>query len=170
MCQALATPQGLIVDFPKRRCVATNKKTKKSVQFSATSQMVVVDRIDDTEASSVWYSHQEYKAIREANKQAVINLHQNYESLSSRQDLLDELTGIENLVSLKTIKKIQGARISCINAVLEESQKQKTSGDINPDRLASVSEHYSKSASKRAQSIGKLHSRIAGLHDPKCNM
>ena len=60
----------LIVDFPEHRSVS--KQTKKRVQFSSVSSMTIVERIDETYSSAIWYSSKDYKEMRMDTKREII--------------------------------------------------------------------------------------------------
>ena len=153
----------LIVDYPLNPPI-------KRVQFSKTSSLKLVKCIEDLTndaISKIWYSSHEYKVMKQENMRdcmvldSVITtsiLDQNlFEKVSKMDDVT--LVGIENTVTPAMIKRIQARRARCINAVLKEQDNQDSTGIYDPERLARVSSHYSKSSRERARSIGKLYSK-----------
>ena len=163
----MPTMSDLIVDFPARSIVSK----KKSVQFSSMSTMIIVDRIDKKDTSNMWYTSTDYKAMRAANKQSVqdaLKTAHTMRSLSSiveSQDATEDeletctmLVGIESMLTLTAIKKTRASRAHLMASVLQEQERQGRSGVCDADRLAFVAQHCSRSAARRAHSIGKLHS------------
>eukprot|EP01083_Nonionella_stella_P230540 814790_1 len=148
----------LIVDFYNRR--RSVSEGKKAVQFSKMSSMKFVEKIDERDANLVWYSQQDYRSFRLEHKQAVIAVHQlSLSSQAPNQFSVDELTGIENLLAPKMIKKTRASRAQCMNAVLGEQERQVRSGFYDQDRLAMVSQESSNGASRRAKTIGFVQSQ-----------
>ena len=68
------------------------------------------------------------------------------------------LVGIENMLTLTAIKKTRARRVQRSALVLQEHEGQVRSGVSDPDRLALVAQHFSRSAVTRAHAIGMLHS------------
>ena len=69
------------------------------------------------------------------------------------------LTGIENILTPNMIKRTKACRAKYIAAVLVEQEAQARAGVFDADRLACVANHFSRSATRRAHTIGKLQSR-----------
>ena len=120
----------------------------------------------------MWYSSSDYKAMRAANKQAVLavldarkTVNTMRSSIAKPQDATKDeletccmLVGIENMLTLTTIKKTRARRVQRSALVLQEQEGQVRSGVSDPDRLAFVAQHFSRSAVTRAHAIGMLHS------------
>ena len=179
----------LIVDFPSRRRGSImrssnkpeNNESKKvsgvSVSFAKSMHIQFFQAPDDVDESEIWYTSEEYKDMKESNRQAVVRVHRKLRtpSLSTDDDgsqsskattlLEDEcLTGIEHLLSVKIIKKVRACRKECLNAVLQVQDRlwqdnvgSMEESDDSVDVLASVSKHYSKWSTKRAQIIGQYN-------------
>ena len=83
------------------------------------------------------------------------------ESSSSLDAVREELvlTGIEHILTPSIIKKTKACRARRIRAVLDEQERQASSGIYDADRLALVSFQCSKSAARRAHKIGLMQSR-----------
>ena len=119
----------------------------------------------------MWYSSSDYKAMRAANKQAICEARTKVHTLTSlssivtsqdaTEDELDAccmLVGIESMLTLTAIKKSRAYRAHRIARVLHEQERQDRSGVSDPERLAFVAEYCSRSAVRRAHTIGMLHS------------
>ena len=167
----------LIVDFPNLAARLPNvieanedEEAKSSVHFDRTSTVVFFQTPDDIERSKMWYTAEDYTEMKQAIRRASISA-RNKLPLSSSCDsvrstpsiILDEdtddecLTGIEHLLSMKLIKKTYARRMQCLNAVLDEQERQRYWGKSNPDLLAQVSQYYSKCSTKRAVIIGTFN-------------
>ena len=154
----------LIVDFPRRGSTST-----KRVQFSTTSSLKFVKRIEDmADASKVWYSSKDYKSFRAENKRSLQNARKALDAISAsdlemkekvRQTDVIDMTGIENMITPTMIKRAIAHRAEYFNAVLNEQDQQESAGIFDADKLAKVSSQHSKSSRRRAQNIGKLHSK-----------
>ena len=155
----------LIVDFPTRR--SAPKKTK-AVNFCNTAEMRIIEPIDaaTTDTSAIWYTSREYKAMRDANDDAVRLARKALISMKNTTpdsvfDKMDTVTlnGIERFLTRDIIKRTKECRIQYVNAILDEQDLQDSAGIYDADRFALVARHHSKSAAKRARAIGLLHAR-----------
>ena len=150
----------IVAFFPSSR--STSKRT---VQFSTTSQLKFVERTDaTTDASTLWYKNKDYREMRVETTKAVLQARLAFTSVKSESKEVNEmdevtLTGIENILTSGIIKKTKACRAHHINAVLEEQKSQACAGVYDAHRLSSVSRHYSKSSAKRARTIGMFQSR-----------
>jgi len=150
----------IVAFFPSSR--STSKRT---VQFSTTSQLKFVERTDaTTDASTLWYKNKDYREMRVETTKAVLQARLAFTSVKSESKEVNEmdevtLTGIENILTSGIIKKTKACRVQHINAVLEEQKSQACAGVYDADRLSSVSRHHSKSSAKRARTIGMFQSR-----------
>lgn len=167
----------LIVDFPHHQRSGTTSTSssspskKKKVQFTKTSSLKFIKRIDTmvSDPNEIWYNSKDYKAFKVQQKKSVQSARHSLDVISaSNQDMktkvrqMDavDITGIENVVTPAMIQRALKCRNQCINAVLDEQDRQDAkNGRVDADRLAQVSCQYSKYSRKRAQNIGKLHSR-----------
>ena len=157
-----------------------NNEAKKAsgVRFAKSMHIQFFQVPDDVDASEIWYTREEYDDMKETNRQTVIRVHRKLRTPSLSTDeygsqsgkattrlLEDEcLTGIEHLLSVKIIKKVHACRKGCLNAVLQEQERlwqdnvgSMEESDDSVDVLASVSKHYSKWSTKRAQIIGQYN-------------
>ena len=66
------------------------------------------------------------------------------------------LVGIENMLTLTAIKKTIARRVQGKALVLQEQDRQVRAGVSDPNRLALVAQHCSRSAVIRAHTIGML--------------
>ncbi len=162
-----------IVDFPNR-----NSLPQKSVQIATMTQIQFVKGIEDKDVNTLWYSKQDYKAMRAANKQVVLNAHMRFAAASSsssydsgpKESIIDEreddicLNAIENLLTPSAIKRTRARIIQCVSSVLFEQDRQYDSGIDEPKRLACISLRYSAPASKQAQKNGYLQSIAAHIY------
>ena len=151
----------LIVDFPNRNSLPA----KAEVHFAPMTQITFIEQINDKYADSLWYSQQDYKAMRVANKQAVLHAHRRLGdamSLSSSSSIDDQedgcLTGIENILTPSAIRKTKARRMQCTRAILLEQDRQYEAGVDDPEKLARISRHYSTPASRKAQKVGYIQS------------
>mmetsp|Transcript_33258 Transcript_33258/g.59894 ORF Transcript_33258/g.59894 Transcript_33258/m.59894 type:complete len:163 (+) Transcript_33258:123-611(+) len=159
----------LIVDFPQQRrsnsFAGSNKIVRKTVHFSPMNELRSFERNDNMNTGNIWYSDNEYKAMRIANIQAVQDVRRI--DLSPSSNLVDGAealedcvtTGIENLLTSSITKKSKARRAQCSNAVLDEQERQDSSGEYDSIKLACVSNHYSKWSTRRARAIGMLQSQ-----------
>ena len=151
----------LIVDFPTR-----SPTVKRMVQFSNMTQIRFIEPIDQ-DVAQFYYSSKDYKAMRLATKNAVRQANEVLGALSSSSDQesehgIDEdliLAGIENILTPAIIKRTRSCRAQYTKAVLDEQERQDSTGLYDADRLAFVSHQYSKSAVRRAHKIGLMQSR-----------
>ena len=140
----------LIVDFPSSRRRSSSsaggggpKPKKKRVSFARTSCMMFIPPLDDypdgpIDAREIWYSKQDYTAMKIANRQAVFDLHRRFRSRSipgsqggaHQTEDVDEciLTGLERLLTPNTVKKSEACRRQCWDAVLDEQDRQDQTG------------------------------------------
>ena len=100
--------------------------------------------------------------MRIATKEAVVYANNKFSRApsSSPPNIMDHavLTGIENILTPKLIKRKRACRARCINAVLDEQERQDLAGIYDADRIAFVSHQCSESAAKRAHKIGLMQS------------
>ena len=161
----------LIQDFSNHtsRLHSPSSYKKKRVQFSKTSSLKLVTRIDEmSDTSKIWYSSNDYKAMRAETKRAVQDANDALSALSSSdQDLADKvgnmndivLAGIEGIITPRIVKRSRICRAKYMNAVLNEQDEQYSAGFYDADRLARAARGCSKSSVKRAQSIALLQSK-----------
>ena len=153
----------LIVDFPNRSASAS-KSGKKLVQFSPTSELKLFKQDSSVEAR--WFSQKEYREMKMANRRAVQTAYRRYLSISSGNSSdwhepfdPSSMVGIENMLTPGLIKKSQAARERRLRAVLSEQERQDEAGEYDPDKLAQVSQTFSKWSTKRASTIGLLQQK-----------
>ena len=156
-----------------------NNESKKAtgVSFAKSMHIQFFQAPDDVDESEIWYTSEEYKDMKESNRQAVVRVHRKLRtpSLSTDDDgsqsskattlLEDEcLTGIEHLLSVKIIEKTRANRVECSNSVLQVQDRlwyhnvgSMEESDDPIDALARVSKHYSRWSTKRARIIGQYN-------------
>ena len=151
-------------------------KKASGVCFAKTMHIQFFQVPDDVDVSEIWYTSEEYNDMKETNRQAVIRIHRKLRIPRLSTDdsskpttlfLEDEfLTGIEHLLSIKIIKKTHANRVERSNAVLQVQERlwqhnvgsmEEEESDDSVDVLASVSKHYSRWSTKRAQIIGQYN-------------
>ena len=133
------------------------------VQFSSTNEVCLFRHDDNVDASELWYTKKDYKAMRIATKRAIQAVHKKELSIQTFQDAsdvnkaLNDTTGIENLLTPGITKKVRAAREQCWDSILMEQARQDATGERNPDKLSYVSKQCSAWSVKRAETIGFLH-------------
>ena len=146
----------LIENFPKkRRCIKDRAGTKK-VHFSPTSTLLLMESSDTIlDVSDAWHSGKEYEEFRRANVEAVREVQRGIRAQDEKQIVLDDrdVTGIENLLTAKLIKKTMGIRMLHRSAILQEQARQHTLGEYDADRLAYLSAHLSTWSVQRSLEI-----------------
>jgi len=71
-------------------------------------------------------------------------------------DIIYMINGLENILSLRMIKKVSvNQRQRCIEVLAEQSSQDET-GEYDPEKLASVSRRYSKWSVKRANQLASI--------------
>ena len=162
----------IIVDFPQQRCNSSvgEKRVRNTVYFAPMNELRFFERNEKMDTGKIWYSNKEVKAMRIATVQAVKDTRKISLSRPSNQvdgaDALEDcvMTGIENLLTPRIIKKSKARRSQCLSAVLEEQKRQDSSGEYDPIELACVSNHYSKCSARWAHTIGMLQSDRLRVH------
>lgn len=142
-----------IADFPKNESVSISKK----VQFSTKIDVRIHEGYDEADASKLFYSEQDCRAMHKANEQAVIDVRMRL-STEDLEGFDCFLTGIENLLTPEIMNTIMADMKQCRQAVLKEQMVQFHSGEYDPDKLAIVSRYHSMWAAKRARKIGRYQS------------
>lgn len=144
------------------------KKNKKSVNFAPTCDITFIERIDldKIDASELWWTDDDHRVMRQNQVRSIntlILLLSNPSSRSARgsdptndEKVLNIMHGIEGLLLSKEVKACKNG---CMDAVLEEQERQDDLGIFDPDRLARASRKYSRFAMRRAQKIGMQQSR-----------
>ena len=156
----------LIFDFPKLRlkCKSSGVKT---VRFAPKGECHLYERHHESDHSKLFYNHEDYRDMRNANHQAIMDVHKKIQSLLASKSRStcdsvdfnpDVLLGNENRFTPKLVKKASLARKDCISAVLREQASQYESGREDPDSIARASQQYSNAAACRARKIGLLQS------------
>ena len=156
----------LIIDFPRtRRCHArpcgTNKK--KELRFSTSSRLHIFEH-QDVEASEVWYSDRDVKLMKVANRKAAMEVSARLSSRSSNGSIT--VTGLERLLTPKTLKKSYAVRQAVRAAVLEEQERQYRQGEeVDPIKIRSVAARYSAWSTKKAHTIALYTTNSLGKCD-----
>ena len=136
----------LIVDFPSRSAAAK----KRGVHFSETSSLAVIESSD---ASSKWYSSKDYREFKLGTKHAVHHAHKRLRAGDGDAAIL---TGIENLLSPEAIRKTKSIRAQYVQAILDEQERQDSSGVYDSDMFAAVAGQFTKGSARRARTLAML--------------
>ena len=157
----------LIVDFPAqaRRTVVSSKPKKKMVRFSSEYDIRFYERPDKVLAKELYYSREDISQFKDANRQAILDIHMKHLSLVNGTTEDDanvvfqgcEFTGIENILTPGLMKKTMALKRGCLNAALDEQDRQDASGYCDPDGLALASQEYSRWATGMAQKIAIMN-------------
>ena len=153
----------LLLDFPTKKF----KSHKKVLRFATMTQVRFYEGPDDGGNDTMFYSSQDYKAMRIANKRAINEAHRkclSYMTSNSRTNLGDiysDLTGIENFATPDLVRFSINEKEQYVNAVLDEQERQDHSSEFDPIKLAQVAKDQTRRAAKRAHMIGLVHARNA---------
>jgi len=147
---------GSSLSSSKQEQQGNTRYAKKSVYFARTMDVTFIERragMSTEYKDSIWYSQRDYRAMKLANKHAVLGLHKRFRSsqstsststsvndgtsisnsdnvdVSSGSSSINEaestvLTGLERLLTPKIIKKSAFCRRQCWKAVLDEQDRQ----------------------------------------------
>ena len=151
---------------------AGSRCKSKTVRFSQTSQLVLFNKsYHDIDKREIWYSNDDYKAMKKDCKQATFAAYMRGSALASSGDadrawiealLMNEVidvTGLEKYVCKDIFKQTTLNRMLRLEAVFMEQERQDQCKLYNPDELANASQHYSELAVKRARVIGLLNTK-----------
>ena len=143
---------------------------KKTVQFQRLVVIHFIELIDKSCSSSsdLWYSKKDYIAMRFAINRAVDQANNRlvrvvspslYNNSGPKQDKDVCITGIEDILSSSAYVRRRACRRTFLRALFAEQTSQRYARKCEPDKLASISQEYSKSEARRARMIGSLQSR-----------
>ena len=140
----------LIVDFPG----GSNAKPRdKSVTFAEMADIRPFTNDASSEAATrkLFYSRDDIQVMKNANAEAVRELHKRYKASRSCSD------SVEAFLTQTSACNIARRRQERCRAVLREQAKQLAEyGEIDPVELAAVSMYYSKIAVERANEIAQM--------------
>ena len=152
-----------------------------SVQFADTAQVFIFEHYEDCNGRSVelqelWYTSAEYERMQHAVLEAVV---------AARRRLMDsagphvenedvplpfqaeavegtgrpdcDCIGIEHLLTRATILEVRTCRARCIQAVLEEQERQSASLGLGWNAIALSSLTQTRRTTLRAQMLGERH-------------
>ena len=151
----------LIVDFPHN----------KTVRFEPTCEYILYGPYYKSDRSDLFYKSQDFRDMRIANRQAVMDVHKKVLPLLTSEPRPenngvhfdpDEIFGNEKLLTPTLIKKAVVARKNCVSSVLLEQARQDELGEEDPDAIARASRQYSKAAMSQARIIGLLQTSKPG--------
>ena len=154
----------LVVDFGHKR---KSYVKPKRVHFATENQMCTYERLDEVDAHDLFYSDEDYEAMKKARIHAVNNARRilrAYDAGGIDQAINFEALriwsiGIEKLIDPERYEKLMWCKNKCRTAVLKEQKRQCCAGEHNPDRLALASRRCSAFAMNTAVAIGRHHSR-----------
>lgn len=160
----------LIVDFPRntrsgRRCRSSdNSNAKRKVRFSPTGQVRYYERPDPLYRSDMHYAPREYDAFKRENRRDVRDVHRLLDASSSNNTNKDVLlpgdcvlTGIENLLTPRLIRRSVATKSGLTGAVLAEQERQYAGGTRDEERMARIARHYSERSVRRSTAIGTMN-------------
>ena len=159
----------LIVDFPSTRRFheASSPKrlpemSKTRLRFSTSSRLHIYER-QEVKDSEIWYSDQDVKLMKVANRLAARDASAKLFSRSSQDAHKNTdpptstgcitVTGLERLLTSKSLKKSYATRRAVRAVVLEEQERQYRSGEEDQIKIRSVAARYSEWSTKRAHTI-----------------
>lgn len=128
--------RNLIVDFPNDDIQSSpaDEHVTRKVHFSTASELCVYEcRYDDINIDKIWYSGEEYHAMRAEFKR---NVRKTYEM---------------HRYSISQMSPRHVHNMNRVRAVLDEQERQDRSGITNMDMLACVSRRYSQWSKIRAK-------------------
>lgn len=145
----------LIVDFPRER------SSPEAVRFDPMVDVQFFERVRNK--NKLWYQDEDYLAMKKARRVSVIEVHRTYlDHPSGPVDQLEKLgactTGIENMLSPKILRRVQVCKARCLNAVLDEQDRQDKYNEYDPMKIAAASLKHSNWSATRAHTIGLLQS------------
>jgi hypothetical protein len=151
----------LIVDFPKRRI------RHRAVRFAEVARRYSVERHEDYDTENtvarheLWYTKAEYRDMRLAVKEDVIEVRAkaadgspfNY---SGSDDASVCCIGIEHLLTPACLLEVKRCRARCVYAVLAVQARPPGQSTSDVDiALASIGQ--TRKVAMRARTLGKLH-------------
>ncbi|KAL9190658.1 hypothetical protein ACHAXT_000364 [Thalassiosira profunda] len=155
----------LIVGFPPQDAASSRRRDRRrrAIRFAPMSQLVFVERAEESDHHVLWYNSKDYAAMRQSNKRDVLEVHRMYLAAAIDEDdkALEDVntTGIEGLLTPGMIRRIQQDKARVVDVVLDEQERQDDARECDPVKIAEVAERHTRSAAKRAQKIGALQSR-----------
>ena len=155
----------LIVDFPQHY-IEPPSPEGVSVRFSPLAEVKLFQSTDDSDASKLYFTKDDYLAFRIENVVRVVNK-VFLEMKSSKSQVPMEgydytLTGIEKILIPNNVTKTIQRRKEHRWAVFEQQQRQREFGKSSPVMIALKSRCHSVWDAKRAQQIGS-EQRIRAL-------
>lgn len=148
----------LIVDFPRfrRNSYADARLEDKTVRFVSATEVQFYQQPDASDASKLYFSKDEYKAMRDARARDVQAVNRQYLLMSSgtsTQPADLDFTGLENILTKELTRKLLFRREQVSRAVLIEQRRQDVFGESNPDKIAAASQEVSKHSEQRAVKV-----------------
>ena len=159
----------LIVDFPcdqKQRLLRKNKartKTNRSVCFSHTSRMTIIERASPEELKRTWYTKKEREVFGLQHKKDIREALQklaNTPMQSISQDDLLGCVGIELYLSYDILVNTPERRYNHVWSILGAQHLQRRLHINNVDELSRISSQSSEWATSRSQSIAAMYMAI----------
>ena len=169
----------MIVDFPcdqKQRLLrkskallspspesATRTKAKRSVCFSDTSRMTIIERASPEELKRRWYTKKDREAFGLQHKKdirATLRKLANTPMQSISQDDLFACVGIELYLSYDILTKTPERRYNHVWSILGAQHRQRRLHINNVDELSRISSQSSEWATSRSQSIAAMYMMI----------
>ncbi len=158
-----------------------------SVQFADTAQLYIFERYEDSNGRSVahqelWYTPAEYDRMHHAVLEAVLEVRRRLNASGSnsagnhdenedmpllfRAEVAEaegiglpdcDCIGIEHLLTRATILEVRTCKARCIQAVLEEQERQSASLGLGWNAIALSSLTQTRRTTLRAQMLGERH-------------
>lgn len=135
---------------------------RERVRFSLESEVQFYQRPDERDKFMLYFSKNEYRAMKAERARDVLVLYRRYllasiagsDPPSSEEALGDpDLTGLENILTLELMQKLADQHRQVTHAVLYEQARQAAAGQRDPEKIANAAYHYSKWSRERAENI-----------------
>ena len=151
----------LIVDFPHQR------NPHRAVRFADAAQLHIVERHEDYDSENkvarheLWYTKAEYRAMRLAAREDVLQVRSNTAdgsqfSYPGDDDASVCCIGIEHLLTPACLLEVKRCRARCVYAVLAVQARPLALSKSDID-IALSSIGQTRKVALRARTLGKLH-------------
>ena len=137
-------------------------KFRRHVHFCENSTLYVTDALDQNDTNSSWYSRAEGRVLKRQlaiDIQLMRHIVTNSDLLGpgspiSRNDIIHQCIGLENLLSLEVSRNVMRDRERHYDNIFSEQDRQWTVGIQDIDMLRRISEVGSSSTRQRAGEFG----------------
>mmetsp|Transcript_4288 Transcript_4288/g.8846 ORF Transcript_4288/g.8846 Transcript_4288/m.8846 type:complete len:194 (+) Transcript_4288:106-687(+) len=135
----------------------------RNVHFSQMSTMAEFEIFTDEENKQKWTSSEDRKQFRRQQAADVLSMRRVFETTPYNEvphEVLCHCIGIENLMSPKLIQRTLEHRANHTRIVLFEQRCQREMGEVDPERLASISEKHSSKTKLRARKLAEGYMKM----------